>query len=157
LKQGDKIKLLDDTWRLLFPQYRRLDGPAVTTLFIEDTFPDQRFVVGILDIVSTNHRTITPVGVRGSFTEEQLNQAIAASNMLRNDKPDPESRGWSSTGLDYDSIVEELERNGQVVIPIPKGKDPYSFRTSIHTSLSRRGMKTSTKHGENEITVIMAK
>jgi hypothetical protein len=81
-RMGDKLTCLDDTWLRLFKQYRSI-GPCIATLYIEEVLPNQRYRIGISDLVREAGNLTVPAGITTIASIDDIRDAIKASEALR--------------------------------------------------------------------------
>lgn len=81
---GDRFRLIDDSWSLLFPEYwisyRNIASLInIATVIVQEELVDERYVIGIMDIVPEEGRVRLPIGLRIETDLKTLHLAIALS------------------------------------------------------------------------------
>lgn len=89
LEQGEKIRLIDSSWNILFPRYWQSYRETaslinIATVYITKVLKKNRYEVGILDIVPDEGRVVLPIGLKVEVDLRQIHLAIALSYKLAN-------------------------------------------------------------------------
>lgn len=84
LQIGERIRLCDSSWSILFPgywySYRKTASKVnIATFKIIAVLANDTYTIGCMDIVPEEGRLKVPVGLRGDFTLKDIQAAMALS------------------------------------------------------------------------------
>lgn len=90
LRLGDKIKLIDFSWSILFPEYwviyrEKASSINIATIVVETPLGNDEYSIGIVDIVPDEGRVRLPVGLKATANIKTIQMAIALSYKLMRD------------------------------------------------------------------------
>jgi hypothetical protein len=155
LYPNDKIVLLDDSLTLLFPSLNALPE-CLSTIYCAEALPDNRFVVGIIDVVPMVGRVVLPAGRTATVTLEQVKDAIRRTEAIRNkpDQPLPDNSALvNHQNLRvsyYDEMALTLTEQGTLRLAVPPHDDPRHFNNKVTQAMRNRNIRVSCRLANNK-------
>lgn len=87
LRPGDRIRLIDSSWSILFPEYwvtyrDKASAVNIATMVVETALDNDEYVLSVMDIVPEEGRVRLPVGLKTVTNIKIIQMAIALSYKL---------------------------------------------------------------------------